>query len=370
MGRFLGSAVAMAMLVLVGCAPKMTVSSHVQYGTDFAKFKTYAWGAPDALPAGDARLEKDPFFRDHLEGAVERRFAARGLKLVANKDADLLVHYHAAINRKMDVNTFDTQSGYCADDGCISNAVEFEAGTIVLDLIDARTKRLLWRGWAQTGAEDMLKDRDKMASRVEEAAVRMVDNLPNAGFVAAARPGPGTGARVNAFAEPDVNFSRFASYSLESPKDFATGDPRLDNNALFEARLQKAITKALDGRGLKAAKGRPDVLIHYHASVRQEVDMNAVDQRMGYDVITQRMTPRTPAVTAGNPNTTSAQDRRPYVFEAGTLTIDVIDARTKRLVWRGWTERSLDGAIDDQAWLDGQVDEAVARILEKLPRKS
>jgi hypothetical protein len=37
-------------------------------------------------------------------------------------------------------------------------------------------------------------------------------------------------------------------------------------------------------------------------------------------------------------------------------------------VWRGWARGSLDGAINDQAWLEERVDEAVARIMERLPR--
>jgi hypothetical protein len=49
----------------------------------------------------------------------------------------------------------------------------------VLDIVDARTNRLLWRGWAQNNdAEEMLKDPDRMAKTVEEAVARMLLRLP------------------------------------------------------------------------------------------------------------------------------------------------------------------------------------------------
>jgi hypothetical protein len=64
------------------------------------------------------------------------------------------------------------------------------------------------------------------------------------------------------------------------------------------------------------------------------------------------------------------RDCEPYVYEAGTLLLDFVDTRTNRVVWRGWAEGSVDGMIDDQEWLEQRVDEAVRRILARLPRVS
>ena len=60
-------------------------------------------------------------------------------------------------------------------------------------------------------------------------------------------------------------------------------------------------------------------------------------------------------------------DRQPVVYDAGTLFVDLVDTRAKTLVWRGWAEGSMDGAIDDQAAMDARVDDAVMRILRRLP---
>jgi hypothetical protein len=172
------TAVAASALVAIGCAT-MNVSSHVRNGVDFARLGTYEWGPADALPTGDPRLDQDPFFKDHLIGAVEKQLAARGYERSTSGPPDLLIHYHASINRRINVFGVDREHGYCADDECKAWVVDYEAGTIVLDLVDARTNRVIWRGWAQDGVEDMLDDRDRMAEKIEEAVVKMLALLPS-----------------------------------------------------------------------------------------------------------------------------------------------------------------------------------------------
>jgi hypothetical protein len=145
---------------------------------NFAQYRTFAWGPADALPTGDPRLDRDPFFKDHVEGAVERGLAARGLELTASGEADLLIHYHASISERIDVNRADRVYGYCGARDCPPETIRYEAGTLVLDLIDSRTDTLVWRGWAQNSVEDMLRDRDRMARTIEHAVAEMLRQLP------------------------------------------------------------------------------------------------------------------------------------------------------------------------------------------------
>jgi hypothetical protein len=49
--------------------------------------------------------------------------------------------------------------------------------------------------------------------------------------------------------------------------------------------------------------------------------------------------------------------------------LDFTDRRTNQLAWRGWAERSFDGVIDDQKWMEATIDKTVARILARLPRQ-
>lgn len=167
-----------AALFAAACAT-MTVSSHMEQGLDTSAYHTFTWGTPDTLPTGDPRLDENPFFKDRVEGAIERGLAVRGIVLTETAP-DLTIHYHAVITPRMDVNRIDRDYGYCFDEACSARALEYEEGTLVLDVIDARTNRLIWRGWAQKAVDAALTDRDKMAQDIDEAVRRMLARLPAA----------------------------------------------------------------------------------------------------------------------------------------------------------------------------------------------
>ncbi|MBI4887972.1 MAG: DUF4136 domain-containing protein [Acidobacteria bacterium] len=167
----------------------MNISSHVLPEADFARYHTFGWGPADALPTGDPRLDKDPFFQDHVLGAVERGLAARGLTAASSGTPDLLIHYHASVSQRLDVNRLDREHGYCFDDDCRVRVVEVETATLVLDLVDARTNRLVWRGWARNNFLDTLDNSDRLERDINAAVGGMLARYP-AGPAAPVRPQP------------------------------------------------------------------------------------------------------------------------------------------------------------------------------------
>lgn len=169
---------AIATLALTGCASAMNVSSHVERGLDVTQYRSYDWGPADALPTGDHRLDTDPFFHDHMQGEVEKALAVRGFEKAASGTPDLLLHYHASINWRLDVNREDRRYGYCYRAECLPDVIEYEAGTLVLDIVETRTNRVVWRGWAQEKVEDALNNRDRMSRQIHEAVTRMLARFP------------------------------------------------------------------------------------------------------------------------------------------------------------------------------------------------
>ena len=148
------AAVALAALASTGCASAMNVSSHIERGLDFTQYRTYDWGPADALPTGDPRLDQDVFFKDRVQGAVERGLASKGLQMSTSGTPDLLIHYHAHISQRIDADRVDRRLGYCYGADCQPDLLEYEAGTLVLDVVDTRTNRVIWRGWARDSVED------------------------------------------------------------------------------------------------------------------------------------------------------------------------------------------------------------------------
>lgn len=132
----------------------MTVSSHVDRGINFARYRTYDWGPADALPTGDPRLDKNPFFKDHVKGAVEKQLAARGLEMSTSGTPVLLIHYHASFTERIDAYGIEAQYGSCDKRDC--EPYVSEAGNT-----PARLRRhphqqggVAWLGRRQRGRRD------------------------------------------------------------------------------------------------------------------------------------------------------------------------------------------------------------------------
>ena len=151
---------------------------------------------------------------------------------------------------------------------------------------------------------------------------------------------------TRSFMERGGGVGVYRTYAWGPPAVQATGDPRLDNNQFFRERVEAAVELQLAARGFEKAAERPDLLVRYYTSVEQRVNADGADR---------------PYV--------SCDGCRPFVFDAGTIVVDLIDARTQRLVWRGWEEGSIDGVVNNQQFMEKRIDQAVARIIEQLPRR-
>jgi hypothetical protein len=153
---------------------------------------------------------------------------------------------------------------------------------------------------------------------------------------------------VSSYMPRDQDLAQYRTYQWEPVDEVATGDPRLDNNWFFDERVRAAVDRQLAARRLeKAPLEKVDLVVHYHASVTQAIDVRGVHPEYKY---------------------CETEDCGPYVYEAGTLLIDRVDARTQQLVWRGWAEAVFDDVIDNQRSREVMVDDTVKRIFQRLPQ--
>jgi len=163
--------------LVVGCAG-IVAGAHFQPETRFAEYRTFAWGPRDELPTGDPRLDNNPFFDAQVRSAVEAELGIRGLR-PASHGADLQLHYHASVERVLNVYTVDRVSGYDSPGGVRDTTLyAYDEGTLVVDLVDARTDQVVWRGWARASLEGVIDDTRRMRARVEESVRRMFERYP------------------------------------------------------------------------------------------------------------------------------------------------------------------------------------------------
>jgi hypothetical protein len=163
---------ALAALALPACA-SMSVRSYLERRVDFAQYRTYDWAADDRLVTGDPRLDNNPFFLDRLHADVERQLASRGFEKTTLPAPDLRVHYHASVTERLNIET-EPVTAFCA--GCLPYV--YQAGTLVLDLVDTRTGQLVWRGWAEGSIEGVIDDQAAMEKAIDDAVARIVERVP------------------------------------------------------------------------------------------------------------------------------------------------------------------------------------------------
>lgn len=146
-------ALSLLALALPACSGIGVTSDHAP-GIDFAALETYAWKAPAPAEAPAGAASEDDLVRARIQRAVDRELAAKGLRAVPAAEASLLVLQHLRVAERYQIN--DPYYAY-------ESVEEYEEGTLIIDLVDARTQKLVWRG---TG-ESRLRPENTPAQREE-----------------------------------------------------------------------------------------------------------------------------------------------------------------------------------------------------------
>lgn len=175
-GFFAATLVVMGVLLQACGAVRVGVDHEL--GVRFDRYQTYSWDTPDGLPVGDPRLDNNPFFDSRVRAAVELELAAKGLRLVS-ESPDLVVHYHASVRQRIAILPRDAERGNVpVPERPSSDLLEFDEGTLIIDIAEANAKRILWRGWAQTDVSGLIDNPREMEKRVRESVRKMISQLP------------------------------------------------------------------------------------------------------------------------------------------------------------------------------------------------
>ena len=167
---------AASVIVLGGCATRL-VSSHVEPSVDFENYHSYAWGPVDALPVGDPRLDNNEFFRDYFQGAIEKEMATRHVALTST-DPDLLIHVHSSVGREVDVDAIEREYPNCQGPNCRPTIIEYEVGTLMIDMVDARSNKLIWRAWSRENFSGVIDDQQRLRQVVVHSVAEMMKRFP------------------------------------------------------------------------------------------------------------------------------------------------------------------------------------------------
>jgi len=167
--------------LLVLAAACASVQVHVDFdpSADFSSLRTFAWFPRTREPTGDFRVDS-PLLDSRIRNAVERELAAKGFEKVVDRDPDFFVFYHFSVEDRIDVHTVNRT--YVDRWGYVVSLPEtrvrqYQQGTLMIDVADAREKRLVWRG-VGTGRLRSSPKPDETTRAVNSAVAEILGRFP------------------------------------------------------------------------------------------------------------------------------------------------------------------------------------------------
>jgi hypothetical protein len=173
-----------SILVSVGIVLLFATASFAQQvktdydrGADFSQYKTYSW---------EKIQTQDPLWVDRIKDAVNTSLAAKGWTQVESGGQVSLVAIEMTRNQQT-LNTF--YDGFGGGWGwrrfggggfgdATTTTENYKVGTLVVDLFDANSKKLIWRG----SASDTLSDKsEKNIKNLDKGVQKMFDHFPPRG---------------------------------------------------------------------------------------------------------------------------------------------------------------------------------------------
>lgn len=148
------------------------VKTDYDRSANFSQYKTYSW---------EKVQTQDPLWVDRIKEAVNAALTAKGMTLVQSGGEVAVVAIETTQNQST-LNTFYDGFGGgwrwrgAGGFGNATTTVEnYKVGTLVVDLFDAKTKTVIWRG----SSSDTLSDKsDKNIKNLDKGVQKMFDHFP------------------------------------------------------------------------------------------------------------------------------------------------------------------------------------------------
>jgi hypothetical protein len=141
--------------------------------TDFAEFKTFGWmQVPEKAGINSLVVQR-------VKNAVNAELKAKGLMMMSN-NPDFLIVEHLGKKDKVQVMDWGYSYGaygryrrYGGKKGSRRNSTsQYEEGILILDFVDAKSRKLFWRGTAKAQVQNV--NTPEKSEKIINAAVKKI----------------------------------------------------------------------------------------------------------------------------------------------------------------------------------------------------
>ena len=164
--RTVGLAVALALAP--ASAPAQSIQTDYDRSFDFSRLKTYDFAQQTRRP--NDPLAVNPMNDRRVQAALDSQLVAHGHTRDPSGKPDFLVAYNGATRNQVDVREWGYGPGRLRDRRIDVN--RYTESTLIVDVVDAATKELVWRG-AATGVIEP-KDADK---KIKKAVAKLMEQF-------------------------------------------------------------------------------------------------------------------------------------------------------------------------------------------------
>ena len=152
-----------------------TISVQHDYDTqfDYSSLEAFAW-----LPPAKNAKKKRPLLTKRVETATNDELSAKGYR-IDTQNPDFVIAMHSGTQDKVEVTrygyAYPRRWGYWG--GRTVSVHRYKEGTIILDIIDAQSKELIWRGSA-TGKVNRYSSPEERDEAVAKAVAKILKKFP------------------------------------------------------------------------------------------------------------------------------------------------------------------------------------------------
>ena len=166
--------VLIGLILFAGKASAQQVKTDYDHGANFAQYKTYSW---------EQVKTKDPLDVDRIKSAVNAALTAKGWTQV-DSGGDVSIVAMEITRNQQTLNTF--YDGFGGGWGwrrfggggygeATTTTETYKVGTVVVDLFDAKTKQLIWRG---SESDTLSNNSEKNIKNLDKGVDKMFKKFP------------------------------------------------------------------------------------------------------------------------------------------------------------------------------------------------
>ena len=178
-----------------GCS-SLTLSTDYDDKIDFSNFKTYRWHVDNEH--NEASLKYlDPIMYQRIRSTIDQQLQLQNFTKTSDGPVDFWVNYSIVVDDRVDVRTYNNYNGMypgygyygrgygyygggvgvAYSTGSQTQVTHYKQGTLIIDIINPKTDKLMWRGSAD-GRLPKASDREKSDALAKKYVAKILSDFP------------------------------------------------------------------------------------------------------------------------------------------------------------------------------------------------